>query len=791
MDKQNFTTEIPVAYYKHYQQGTRAILSRGSIVLIEKFTGKRYSYRAVNVQSGENQRLFSLKAQLTVDDYNTAADKMMSCALGQKYPVDINQEGAKPDSLEGMSAELDAIFTNIMPKCGFGIRKRQIELAKQMLEALYHRKTLISEAGLGIGKTYAYILASLLIKLRGTNDFWVRTTYGYSKSFGEKTKMPIVISTSSIALQKAIITDYIPRVSKILTGCGFISAPLTCALRKGKEHYICDHRLLSFIGSKKNNTRTAVKELLDAPINRIDMDDIDWLSPSEKSRVNVPNHCGYNCPDYGSCRYMKLMSLYMTDKYDFQVCNHNYFIADTIRRSQKAAPLLPNYQSAIIDEAHKFLPAVRQMYCVSISNSETEAFEEQLEKLKCVDKGKYVLMMSYYKAARLHSRYLFKYLTSGLDKTADESDRVKTNVSENALISLRALLYNLGRMRAVLKENVSEPDSIGYKKFMGKINNFCGRLEKLQHPSGSIYWLENPAALMTDKGSITLSAIPKNLDKLLYTDFWMKSIPKIITSGTLAVGGDFGFTKSNLGLNLMVPDRLIEAVKPSPFNYKEHCLLYISDKIPFPMPPDDMNIKDFKEYLDAVTAEIERLVIAACGHTAVLFTSYQVMGAVYNRLRQKTIPYPLFKMNKGDDSIISRFKNSGNGVLLAAGSFWEGIDLPGDILSTLIIVKLPFTTPDPINEYERSLCENDDVYKEKYIFSDMVIRLKQGIGRLIRSEADTGVICILDSRMKPGGKYRRKVLASLPKYRVTNIVNDVREFLLSKKPDTFFANQLK
>ena len=268
MDKQrkNFSTVIPAAYYQHYKQGTRAILSLGHMVLTERFSGKRFFYTAVYPLTGETEKLFSQKAPLPADEYASAADKLMNCALGRKYPVEVAPDYmAWPASFESMSGELEAIFTRIMPKCGFGIRDRQVELAKQMLETLYHRGTLIAEAGLGIGKTYAYILACLLIKLRETNDFWVRMGYGYSKTFNEKTRMPVVISTSSIALQKAIVTEYIPRLSKILLDCGFISSPLNGALRKGKEHYICDHRLLSFLGSKKSFIGAAFKDLTDAP----------------------------------------------------------------------------------------------------------------------------------------------------------------------------------------------------------------------------------------------------------------------------------------------------------------------------------------------------------------------------------------------------------------------------------------------------------------------------------------------------------------------------------------------
>ena len=160
---------------------------------------------------------------------------------------------------------------------------------------------------------------------------------------------------------------------------------------------------------------------------------------------------------------------------------------------------------------------------------------------------------------------------------------------------------------------------------------------------------------------------------------------------------------------------------------------------------------------------------------------------VIAKLKGEHIPYPMFRLGKGEPYAIDNFKASVNGILFAAGSFWEGIDLPGDILSSLIIVKLPFAAPDPINEHERTLCGSDEEFKEQYVFADMIIRLKQGIGRLIRREDDTGIICILDSRMRLGGAYRSKVLATLPDYRVTSKVRDVRAFLRDKKNDDYFT----
>jgi ATP-dependent DNA helicase DinG len=218
---------------------------------------------------------------------------------------------------------------------------------------------------------------------------------------------------------------------------------------------------------------------------------------------------------------------------------------------------------------------------------------------------------------------------------------------------------------------------------------------------------------------------------------------------------------------------------PSPFDYKNNAMIYISDNVPF---PDNSN----KQYIAAIADEVEQLVRASHGHAAVLFTSYNVMGQVHAILSKRKLPFPLFKLDRGGTGAIDRFKQSGGGILLASGSFWEGIDIPGDALSMLIIVKLPFAVPDPIGDYERSLCGDMESYKSKVIVPDMQVKLRQGDGRLIRCETDTGVVAILDSRANSGGAYRGRVLSALPECGVTSDIKAVREFFRERKSAGYF-----
>jgi len=287
-----------------------------------------------------------------------------------------------------------------------------------------------------------------------------------------------------------------------------------------------------------------------------------------------------------------------------------------------------------------------------------------------------------------------------------------------------------------------------------------------------ICWLEN------EDEPPKLCAVPNNLNDRLFRDQWGKGIPTILTSGTLSAGGDFTRTNQSFGLdNLGV--KLSEATYPSPFNYRKNALLYLSENTPFP------NIKN-KGYIEAVTDEIEQLVKASNGHAAVLFTSFDAMGRVFATLKQRNLPFPMFRLDKGGVKEIERFKQSGNGILFASGSLWEGIDIPHDPLSMLIIVRLPFQVPNAIGEYEQTKYSDFPSYLRSVLVPEMLVKLKQGFGRLIRTEADTGAVAILDSRVNGKGAYRERVLDALPNCVVTDDISKVRQFFQSiKTPDYF------
>ena len=192
------------------------------------------------------------------------------------------------------------------------------------------------------------------------------------------------------------------------------------------------------------------------------------------------------------------------------------------------------------------------------------------------------------------------------------------------------------------------------------------------------------------------------------------------------------------------------------------------------------------DYIAAVADETEKLIRASHSHATVLFTSYKVMDMVWERLIRRGVPFPFFRLDKGGVKEIEKFKQSDGGVLFASGALWEGIDIPGDALSMLIIVKLPFQVPDPIGDYEQTLYANMFEYKSKLVVPEMLIKLKQGFGRLIRTEKDTGVVAILDSRANCYGAYRERVLTALPDCYVTADIKDIETFYKAVKTPDYF-----
>ena len=390
----------------------------------------------------------------------------------------------------------EKIFRDILPRHGMAVREEQIALCHEILDTLYNKEISLCEAGVGTGKTLAYLVGCILWQMHRP----------------ERMKLPIVISTSSVALQDAILTEYLPDLSAILLDEGIITAPITAVVRKGKERFVCDARLAER-ASLVHPKRTREKSSLRIAENILDMDHIPELSRYDRCRICVPQSCPRDCFMREDCRYQQYLRDSM--KPDIQICNHNYLLADASHRLEDRPLLLRSY------------------------------------------------------------------------------------------------------------------------------------------------------------------------------------------------------------------------------------------------------------------------------HALVLFTAYRQMAEV-RALTDGQWQYPTYQAWRNGGRVIQQFKESGNGVLFAAGSCWEGIDFPGDMVSLLIIAKLPFPIPDPVSDYERKQYPNLHDYIKAEIIPEMQKKLRQGFGRAIRTEQDSCVVAILDERAAIGGKYHDAALAALPTCPITEKIEDVQQFIREqKRPDYF------
>jgi Rad3-related DNA helicase len=854
------------------------ILYAYECVLLERDTGERYIYTAVNLKTGRKEILSRRQTALLTSEVEKTVGRIRLSKVAGASWIQADRPVKNHIGKNKAREIMNALFRFILPKNGYAVREEQIALAHKILDAIEKQGVLLCEAGTGTGKTEGYLIPAIIAKRGRLNDDRNANLYR-AMPYAEISRMPIVIATSSIALQRAILTEYIPRLSQILIDSGVIKEPLTAVLRKGKENYICRKNLQEHLLFESNSATRRVLESLLLPSSPIDLAEAD-LTPYVKRKIAVSGRCSDICKYRESCPYLAFREEAQSSDIDIQVCNHNYLLADTRFRTKGQSPLIPNYQLLILDEAHRFLGVARDMYGSELSGEAARDILNNAGRLTFTREELQNTAVRTAKSLFDQSAKLFDKLAAATaakpdaeaetksvtitDETArhirgirDLAEKLlsilrceafyckstellawvrKKYGADTSAINLRLLLAETGdeagdresqrqltyaqmlrlnraicdlpeiRRKAALEREQRMARLTGFntgRRLYASNNSVLldtvwkktKRLLPVESASGKgsdravrLIWqiqaLRDKAAelakheelitwLETDDDETRLCAIPNNINERLFKDQWGKGIPTILTSGTLSAAGYFTRTKHTLGLEPL-GGKLAETTHQSPFDYQNNTLLYISECTP---KPDNRN----KTYIDAITSEIERLIRAAHGHTAVLFTSYDVMGRVYAELGKRELPFPMFRLDKGGVKEIERFKQSRNGVLLASGSMWEGIDIPGDALSMLIIVRLPFQTPDAIGEFERKQYASFPAYLNSVLVPEMLIKLKQGFGRLIRKEDDTGVVAILDSRANSHGAYRERVLAALPNCRVTNLISDVIDFFHQKK----------
>ena len=625
---------------------------------------------------------------------------------------------------------VEQIFREILPRRGMAVREEQIALCHEVLDTLYNKEISLCEAGVGIGKTLAYLVACILWQMHRPNQL----------------KMPVVISTSSVALQDAILNEYLPDLSAVLLAEGIITKPITAVVRKGKERFVCDARLAER-QAKAISKGSRQKGSLRMAENVLDLDHIPGLSRYDRCRICVPQSCPRDCFLRLDCRYQQYLRDSM--KPDIQICNHNYLLANASHRLEERPLLLRQYQALVVDEAHKLPDAARQMYTETLSAQDMDDLCSLLQQ-------------AHFKGLSKRLRTVFLTLSISCAPSFAMPKR-KISIPFSLTPFRQAAIADSINLLQYIGSQPDMPHCLQYR--LAETESLL-RLFLLDVPTRILY-LEFSA-----DGQLTFCAASNRVPQLLRGALWNTREPTILTSGTLTAAGDFDHTEQLLGLAAYAPLRHFRA--ESPFNYRKKCLLYIPARRAAAVPEN--------QYL---ADQIVRLTAACHGHALVLFTSYRQMRNVYDALGGR-LTFPVFQAGRGQNRSTQQFRQSGNGVLFAAGSCWEGIDFPGDMVSLLIIAKLPFPIPDPVSDYERKQYPNLRDYINAEVIPEMQKKLRQGFGRAIRTEQDSCVVAILDERAGIGGKYHDAALAALPTCPITEKIEDVQQFIREqKRPDYF------
>ena len=610
----------------------------------------------------------------------------------------------------------------------YEFRPSQIRMADAVYQALDGQEHVIIEAGTGTGKTLAYLLPALLHGRR------------------------ILVSTGTKTLQDQIFYKDIPLLESIL------ERPIRSAYLKGRNNYLCRLKLKNAHaeGLFSMKELRVFKEILEWSQTTETGDQAELGSDTDPelwSRLDARrDRClGTKCEDYDRC-FLTLMRQKAMEA-DIVVVNHHLFFADLAIRKSDAGGILPDYSAVIFDEAHELEEVATEYFGFHVSNFRVaeligdakrlaEKSETQIEDLSGVQ--------------RAADRFFNSLALMGDGRLPVQNFR--------GLEGMDALIGALHDARHELKKE---------KDFSGEWETLARRAGEIESElevfrSGTlenyVFWIERRGR------GVFLEACPVDVSGLLRERLFERVPACVLTSATLTVGESFGYFRQRIGME--VGEELSLSTE---FDVRTQAMLYTPQRMPDYRHPS---------YLKRAVDEIKQILNASRGRAFVLFTSYQQMMAAFEMVSRE-VPWPCMVQSRsaGKSRLLEEFKVTPNGVLFATSSFWQGVDVKGEALSAVIIDKLPFQVPsDPLVSARMARVEREggSAFSD-YQLPQAVLRLKQGLGRLIRSKSDRGLLAILDGRLSTKA-YGKLFMASLPDYAVTDKVEDLVEFMKEEQP---------
>ncbi len=657
----------------------------------------------------------------------------------------------------------------------FEERPVQVRLLKSIANAFNKGQVGAFEAGTGVGKSYAYLIPAIL--------------------WAAQNKERVVISTGTINLQQQLSEKDIPAAQKIL------GKEVKAILVKGRNNYVCLRRLEE-LGKERDlftNESEALEKIREwaktSPSGS--RSDLSFFPPENVwSRVaSESDACmGLHCPFRDKCFVMSLRR----EASDAQilVVNHHLLFADIESRMNGVgyddSAVLPPYRRIVFDEAH------------GIENAATSFFSEQITRMKIIKQ----MNLLYRKRRSSYAGYIFTLVALSTqedtsDDVAEAMEQIKSDIAgletaaldimqnestlrlyEKTRASFSPVISLLGTLAKDLERLVSAVRKImdGLSEEDKAENAYWETKSILRHlESGAIlckdfafwdekrdmvFWIQKqrlPEGFASDGNAtyVVFSRTPLYIAPLMNAGVFEPMESVVCTSATLKISADFGFWMRRTGVSLVSQERVAAESFDSPFPYEKNVLLAIVRDIPFP------NSIDFQMHIERA---LLKLIRASGGSTLVLFTSYDSLKNAYAQLQGSLSELGINVLRQGDDDrfrLLDRFKGDKTSVLFATDSFWQGIDVPGDSLRQVVIVKLPFSVPsDPV--FAARAQEIDERGGSSFMelsVPEAVIKFRQGFGRLVRRGDDSGTVVVLDRRImeKP---YGRIFMQSLPKTRV-------------------------
>jgi len=615
-------------------------------------------------------------------------------------------------------------------------RLSQIDMAEKVNHAFEEDDIVLIEAGTGTGKTLAYLLPALLSKRK------------------------TVVSTGTKNLQEQIFDKDIPFVRRHL-GRGFKAACL-----KGRENYLCLYRYKSFIREPgfilagetvffDTLRRWAETTLTGDRAELADLPD-EFLTWSDLSAPG--DRClGGKCPDFKECFLQKARR--NAAAADLVVVNHHLFMADLAVRGKGYGEVIPSYEAVIFDEAHQLEEVATQYFGLSVSSwrlaeLNRDASRALLRAKKMTAGLNKALTLIKHQADSLARNF---FPREGEFELWTEDDPVMDRLRRFGAEVVVGLDNIASRIEAAAKQD-EELEALALRA-----RNISSELSFITdgRDSGYVYWAERRPA------GVFLRASPIEVGPFLQEKLYARGLPLVFTSATLAAEKSFNYFKERLGILPEAEGFILD----SPFDFHHQALFYVPRNMPSPLSD---------QFLDALTSEIEQLLNLSRGRAFVLFTSYRNLNYVAERLPERLTWSCLIQGQAPRSVLLNRFREETDSVLLATQSFWQGVDVPGESLSAVIIDKLPFSPPErPLVKarMEKLRQEGFDPFIN-YQVPEAIITLKQGLGRLIRTRTDHGLLAVLDTRIVTR-HYGKKFLGSLPPSPLIRNQNQISDFFES------------